>query len=272
MKKILELTNRYIIVATPLLLFLFFISVYFMVIFRNGQFLHVLFGIVLFCLMSVAFAAGWANMIKSAVDEKNYDEPYLIIKDFAPGVGEYFLPVLGLSCISFLINVIIFVLIYYAGMHFIGDIGVSVDTLSRAMSGPEALKVFLTSLSAEQFSKLSSWNILLLTTISAIYFLMMFYFPALFYETKNPFKAFFKSLRNLLGKKLLSNFGIYLLIFGINSLISIFSALVSNNTILSFILTLINFYFICCVVIGIFYYYNKNFVNKHLGNTIDTYI
>ena len=272
MKKVFDLTNRYIIIATPLLIFLFLLSVYFLVVMQNGQLIKLIFSIVLIFLMLSAFLSGWGNMIKSAVLEKNFDEPYLIIKNFISGVGEYFLQVASILLITFLFSVLLFILTYFAGINLIGDIGVSSSDLSGALSSNEALKMFLTSLSADQLLKLNMWNFLILFAMSIFYFLTMFFMPDLFLENKNPLKAILNSLKNLFSKKILLNIGVYLLIFIFNFIISIFSALCSANPILSFVMTLVNFYFICFVVIGIFYYYNKNFVNAHLGNAIDTYI
>ena len=272
MKKVFNLTNRYVIIATPLLIFLFFLSVYFITIIQNAQPHKLIISLLLVFLMLTAFVSGWGNMIKSAVLEKNYDEPHLIIKDFVSGVGEYFLSMTGLLLIAFVINLILLISAYYTGINLIGNIGVSSSDLSGALASNEALKTFLASLSPEQLLRLNMWNILILTVMSIFYFLVMFFIPALFFEEKNPFKAVLISFKHLFGKKILSNIGIYFLIFFLNFMISIFSAILSVNPILSFIMTLVNFYFICCVAVGIFYYYNRTFRDSHLGNSIDTYI
>ena len=272
MKKVFDLTNRYIIIATPLLIFLFLLSVYFLAVMQNVHLIKLIFSLLLTFFMFSAFVSGWGNMIKSAVLEKEYDEPYLIIKNFVPGVGEYFFSVAGILLIAFLFNITLLILTYYIGMNFIGDIGVSSSALSGALASNEALRSFLTSLSAEQLLKLNMWNMLILSVMSIFYFLTMFFMPALFFESKNPLKAIFYSIKHLLGRKILLNIGIYLLIFVVNFIISVFSAICSVNPILSFVMTLLNFYFICTVAVGVFYYYNKNFMSSHLGNSIDTYI
>jgi len=272
MKKVFELTNRYIIVATPLLLFILLVSIYSVFVFHTSEILKLIFGIVLMFLMFSAFLSGWGNMLKSAISENNYDEPFKIIKDFAPGVGEFFVPVMGMIAISFLISALILTGTYFCGMHFIGDLGISQTALTNAMANQEALKTFLTSLSTEQLLKLNMWNILVLSVMSLLYFLFMLYSPALILESKNPFKALYISLKHLFGRNFFQNFGIYLIIISLHFLISIISALTSGTTILSFVISLINFYFVCCVAIAIFYYYDKKFLNPHLGNNIDTYI
>lgn len=272
MKKVFELTNRYIIIATPLLLFLLLLCIYFLAVVRNGASVKVFLGLILIFFMASAFCAGWGNMIKSAVEEKCHDAPYDIIKDFIPGVGEYFYTISGAFFIHIIINFSALILAYYAGMHFIGDLGVNSAALSKAMASQEALKTFLLSLSVDQLARLKMWNILLLSVMTGMNFLFMFYYPALYFESKNPFKALWCSLKRTFSRKFPANAGIYVIIFSVNFLISILSAIFAANPVLNFLTSLLNFYFICCVVIGIFRYYNSSFVNSHLGNSIDTYV
>jgi flagellar biosynthesis protein FlhB len=272
MKKVFDLTNKYIIVATPLILFSLIISIYMAASVRGKGLLGVLFSVFLLYMMCSAFTAGWGKMLKSAATDKEPAEPNSIIKDFTSGVGEYFLPSCGLILIAFIFNVIILTVTYFLGMHFIGDIGISADSLSKAMTDSVAIKAFLLSLSKEQLLKLNMWNLLILTVVSVTYFVLLFYFPALFFETKNPLKALWLSVRKIFSKKFFLNLGIYLLIFTANFFISIFSALFAGNVIMNFIMTLINFYFISLVAIGIFYYYNETFIKPKLGTTVDTYI
>ena len=116
------------------------------------------------------------------------------------------------------------------------------------------------------------WNLLIFTVLSGVYFVLMFYLPALFFETKNPLKALWISACRIFSSKFFSNLGIYLLIFVTNSLISVLSAIFAGNVITNFIMTLANFYFISLVGIGIFYYYNETFIKPQLGTKVDTYI
>lgn len=272
MKKVFNLTNKYIITATPLILFSLLLSIYMLTSVRGKSILGLLFAVLLLFLMCSAFTAGWGNMIKSASTDKEPFEPNVIIKDFTTGVGEYFLSSCGLIFITFILNIVILGITYFAGQHFIGDVGISADALSKAMTDTESLKAFLVSLSKEQLLKLNMWNMLILTVFSGTYFILMFYPPALFFESKNPLIALYISICKIFSKKFFSNLGIYVLIFTANFFISIFSALFAGNVIMNFIMTLVNFYFISLVAIGIFYYYNKTFIKTAPGSTIDTYI
>lgn len=272
MKKVFNLTNKYIITATPLILFSLITSIYMLSSAKGKGILGLLITVFLLFLMCSAFTAGWGSMLKSASTDKEPKEPNLIIKDFTSGVGEYFLSACGLIFIAFIINAAILGLTYIVGLHFIGDLGISADSLSKAMTDTESVKTFLLSLSKEQIIKLNMWNLLILTVLSGTYFILMFYYPALFFETKNPLKALWVSLCKLFSKKFFSNLGIYMLIFTANFFISIFSALFAGNMIMNFIMTLINFYFISLVAIGIFYYYNETFISAKLGTSVDTYV
>ena len=49
----------------------------------------------------------------------------------------------------------------------------------------------------------------------------------------------------------------------------IFMAVFAMNIILHFLITLVNFYFITAVGVGIFYYYYKTFVNLPKGQNVD---
>lgn len=272
MQKVLNLTNKYIVLATPLILYSLISSVYMVASATGGKVINILFAIILFTLMTGAFIAGWFHMIKLAINNQDDDNPNALIKEFIGGVGEYFLPALGSFLVMFIIASIILTISYFIGINTIGDIGISSKEFSEAIKNTADLKAFLSSLSIEQLTKINLWNMLMLGTMTLVYFLFFLYMPALFFKNKNPFIAYFISLKDLFSKKILTNIGIFLLIFIINFLISLFSTILGGNIIAHFILTLLNFYFITAVGVGIFYYYNHNFVEPLIGQNIDTKI
>ncbi len=268
MKKIFSLTNKYIILATPLILFSLISGIY-LTVSAAGKVINLLIAIILFTFMLAAFIAGWFNMIKFAVKDGYDDDPNALIKEFTPGVGEYFLPSLGSILVIIAVSLIIMFASYYAGLKLIGDPGITGEAFSKAMESAEALKLFLTSLSTEQLSKLNMWNFLLLGSISATYLFLILYLPVIFFKNKNPFLAFFVSLKDLFGRHILKTIGVYIAVLGANFIISIISALFSGNLILHFFITLLNFYYIVLAGIGVFYYYNNTFIESHLGKIID---
>mgnify|MGYP003290004520 CR=1 FL=1 len=270
LKNILELTNKYIVLATPLILYSLITGIYLAISFNSGKIIIIFIALFLFFAMSVAFIAGWFKMIKDTVIG-NYDEnPNSLIKLFPEGVGEYFLP----SAVA-IVNLVVFftimlLLACVIGIKFIGDPGIPSHVLTKAMASTQSLKAFLMSLSAEQLAKLNLWNIHILLSTALAYFLIIFYFPVLFFKTKNPFKAFFIGLKDLFCRKFFITLGVFLIIFISYFIISIMSAISSGNLILHFCATLLNFYYVVVVAVGVFYYYYHNFVE--IGKNIDTQV
>ncbi len=272
MQKVFNLTNKYIVLATPLILYSLFSGIYLAASMGNGKIMNLLFAIILFTLMTGAFIAGWFNMIKIAISEESDKEPNAIIKDFPSGVGEYFLPALGSIFNMLLISILLLVLSFFVGTHYIGDPGVSAEALSKAMQNTTELKAFMTNLNTEQLIKLNNWNMLILGTLTLTYYLFFLYLPALFYKNKNPFIAYFISLKDLFSKYIFKTTGIFLLVFVINIFISVLSSLFGGNVVIHFLITLLNFYFITAVGVGVFYYYHTNFIKPAIGQNVDVKI
>ena len=267
-KKIFGLTNKYIILATPLILYSLLSNLY-AAFSATGKLINILVALILLTFMSGAFIAGWLVMIKKALDDEYPNNPNLLIKDFVSGVGEYFLPATGGLVCTTMFSILILVLTFVLGNHFIGDIGVTAEQISKAMESAIGLKTFLTSLSAEQIVKINQWNILILLTMFSIYFLLIFYFPAIFYKNKNPFFALLVSLKDLFSRKF---FVVLVIIFAVAIgylFMSAMSALTSQNLVLHFIVTMLSFYLMIVLTMWIFDFYNRNFVMSHLGQNID---
>ena len=264
-KESFELTNKYIILATPLILFSLISSLY-LVFSAGGSRLGLGFAAVLFFLMFCAFLAGWLNMVTICVKERN-DNPNEILKYFTSGVGEYFLPVIGALIISIIVGTILFTISTVIGYKLIGSPNVSVSALSAALTSVESMKAFLSSLSTEQLLKINLWNLLLFLTIGLTYFVIMFYPTALFFKTKNPLKAFLHSQKDLFSRHFLKNAGIYLFVFIVYFILSVLTAFGNTNVILYFVFTLVNFYYMVFASILLFNYYYSNYMK--IGSNFD---
>ena len=269
MQKIIELTNKYIVLTTPLILYSLFSSIYLTISISGGKLINLIFAALLFFLMTGAFFAGWFNMIKLAIINQDKDYSNSLLKEFISGVGEYFLPSLAGIFIIFTISALALTISYYIGIQTIGDIGIPADVLSGIKNNTIDPKTFITGLSAEQLIKINLWNLLVLANIAIAYFLCFLYMPALFLKNKNPLFAFWISLKDIFSKKFFHTLGIFILIFTLNFLISMFSTIFSENLFIHFVLTLLNFYFITAVGVGVFYYYYDNFVSNKLGQNVD---
>lgn len=271
MDNVFKLTNKYIVLATPLILYSLISNVYFAMSI-HGRVINLIIAIAIILLMTGAFLAGWFKMIKVGVLEPNREDSNTLMSEFPSGVGEYFVSTtvamflyIGLVAICLLVS-------YFVGKGLIGDVGITADSLSKAMESPQELKTFMLSLTNEQLIRLNQWNLLLMSAMLLPNFLTIFYLPALYFKNKNPFFALIIAIKDLFSKKFFINFGIGVLIFTVYFIISIFMTVFAMNVVLHFLITLINFYFITAVGVGIFYYYYNSFVNLPKGQNIDVQI
>jgi len=272
MKNVFKLTNCYLILITPLILYTLFSTIYLSISASGGKLLGLIFAILLFILMTAAFMSGWFNMIKNAVLGGEREDANSLIKDFPSGVGEYFLPSLGALILIFVFSGLFLTVSYHLGAHFIGKLDLSAQELSTALQSSESINTFLASQSPENLMKMLKWNSLILWTVVLLNFLLMLYIPALFFKSKNPFVAYWLSLKDLFSKKVFKTLSIFVLILLVNFVISLLSTIFGANNIIYFVLTLANFYFITLMSVGIFYYYNKEFVSTLIGTNIDVEI
>lgn len=265
-KESFNLTNRYIILATPLIIFSLLSSLY-LLFSAGGNLISLLTAVVLFFLMLAAFISGWSYMLRLAVSEQEREDANSLFKEFPAGVGGYFVPVLGVLLNCFIFSSLLFIAAYLLGMKFIGNPGIAPEAISKAFETTAAMKAFLMSLSETQIIKLNLWNFLLLGSMCLEYFVLMFYLPALFFKDSNPFKAFFVSLRDLFSRKFLQNILLYILIAVSYLILSVLATLSGMNIITHFIFTLVNFYYLVYIAVLLFRYYYTNFVR--IGGNLD---
>lgn len=266
-KQSINLTNKNIILASPLILFSLLSSLY--ILFSiNGSVINLIIVVVLYTLMLVTFISGWFYMIKSCVVNKNADNTSILIKEFPVGVGEYFLSSALYLIIVFMVFLIMLSAFSFLGMKFIGSVEIEADILSKAMVSAEAFKSFLLTLSEDQLYKLSGWYFLLYMSTALGYLVIMFYAPALFFKNKNPLIAFGIAFKDLFSKNFVKNLLLFLIILISYTLLSIFTTFSGINIVLYFIFTLINLYYIVLVYVLIFEFYFSNYVR--IGQFVDT--
>jgi len=270
-QKAFKITNDNIILATPLVLFLFLLSIYLGV--AQAAPVNLASSILLLVtilFMLSAFFAGWFYMVKKAVDleKKEFiiDEDKAkaslgLIKEIPVGVGEYFFSFIGASILYAGLVFVILLVSYKLGFHYIGDVGVSVLQLKEALTSTEAMKALVSSLSSDQLIKLNAWNILFLIVTCFYSFLTLFWPVQIVMNTKNPLTALFKSIRAIF-KKPLSAIVLFLYITFINFVVSLTNAFSTINPILYFVSMLLYFYFLVYIVVLIFLYYDREMQPK----------
>ena len=261
-----NLTNKYIILATPLILFSLISSLY-IIFSANGNTLSLLFALLLFFLMFGAFLSGWLFMVKKCI-ENSENEANSLIAEFPAGVGEYFLPACGIIVISMIFSFIIIGISYFIGIKLIGNMNETFHTIMSLTSSADSLKSYLISLPVDTLIKINQWNLLILLTALITYFLLLFYSPALFFKNKNPFKALWIGFKDLFCRKFLKNILLFTIVFAMYFVISIIGTAFGKNVILHFIFTLINFYYMTFAVVFVYDYYYKNFIQ--IGSNVDT--
>lgn len=273
--KAFKITNENIILATPLVLFLFILSLYIEFTKRAPENVAAAILLLVTVLFMIgAFFAGWLFMTKQAVkisnqEFKNEEEKakasFGLLKDFNYGVGEFFFPFVGAAILYGIMIFLIILAAYKAGMHFIGDPGIDFVQVKKALASTAEMKTLINSLSTQQLAKINAWNFMLIGVTFVQSFLTMFWGSEIIYRTKNPLIALFKSIQSVFKK----NFGaiiLFLYISLVNFVVSFINAVLTFNSILYFLSMLLYFYFIVYIVVLIFLYYEREILTKKEDN------
>ena len=268
-KNTIEITNNNIILATPLIVFMWILSLYLGFSKMSVNSLPLLFlSFVTVILMTSAFFAGWFYMIKQAIDlskqvflldEDKNKAIFNLLKTIPSGIGQYFLSFLGLILISLIIISIVGFLSYQAGMMLIGNLDLDVVQLKNVLYSTSDMKLFLDSLTFEQLMKLNNWNMLILGFTSITSFLLMLWIPEIIYSSKNPFLALFKSIAKIF-KRPWKSFKLFIFMSFLNFILSFISTFSIINPFIYFIMLVLYFYFIVYLVVLIFNYYDREFM------------
>lgn len=264
--KAFKITNENIILTTPLVLFLFLLSLY-MGVAQNApeNLASATLLLITILFMVSAFFAGWFHMVKKAValdkqefiiEEDKARASFGLIKEIPVGIGEYFLPFIGALILYAVFFVLLVIIGYEIGIRLIGNAGVSLEQIRNALASPATMKGLITSLSAEQLKKLNAWNFLFLVGTGIFSFLTMFWAVEIVSRTKNPFIAFFRSIKFEFSN-LLSALILFTYISVVNFSVSLINAFSMIHPIVYFISMLVYFYFVVYVVVLVFLYYDR---------------
>ena len=261
-----KITNDNIILTTPLVLFLFLLSIYVGV--AQSAPINLTSSILLLVTilsMVSAFLAGWFYMVKKAieldgqeflVDQEKAKASFGLIKEIPTGVGEYFFSFVGFCILYVVLILVILFAAYKVGMHYIGNIGITASAMRESLASSAAMKALVISMSKEQLIKLNSWNILFLVVTSVYSFFTMFWPAQILSKTKNSFVALIKSV-GAIFKRPLSAIVLFLYVSFVSFIVSFINAFATINPILYFVSMLLYFYFLVYVVVLVFLYYDK---------------
>lgn len=264
-------TNEGIILATPLILFLWLITLYISYSKEVVDTLPemILSGITMLFMFS-AFCSGWFYMVKKCVefskkdfilDEDKAHESLKLIQALPIGIGKYFLKYVGV-CVMFLGMAMILASITYSiTIPFIQQMNFSIEQMSTAINSAQEAANFISTMPTDKMLILFKLNMILLGITSLFSFLLMLWMPEIIYTDRNPLVALFTSIKKLFIK-FWKSIGLFVYITMCQFVISYLSTFALLHPLAYMIMMIIYFYFIVYVVVLIFSYYDKEFNNN----------
>lgn len=270
-----KITNENIILTTPLILFLFLLSIYLEVSHNAPATIMAMTLLLITTLfMLAAFFAGWLNMVKKAVeldkqeflaDEQRAKASFGLIKELPAGLGEYFLSFIGAIILYFMLFIVLSLISYKIGVHFLGKIDLTQNELRMILNAADA-KTVISSIPAAKVAKLEIWYLIFLVVMTIHYFITMFFAPEIIIRTKNPVIALGRSV-TFVFKNFFSALILFMYVNVVSFLASIaISGLMYLHFIPTFITSLasmlIYFYFIVYVIVLVFLYYDSETAEK----------
>ena len=224
-----------------------------------------LFSALILLLCISAFIAGWYNCTKYTVslNKKEYSEQddarkeqIEILKQFFPGVSEYFLPVTALFSVYMGLTVL---LSYYIDVYlknlFI-KVNIPHEFFSVINSGnKQEISNLLSLLNDNQIETILIAFSIMIICVFIFHFSILWFGPSLFYKTKNPIMAIVENFR-FLFRNFLPSAAIYIVMTVINILLSVLM-MIFGAGILSFIPFLFFFFYIQYYVCTVFLYYEQ---------------
>lgn len=264
-------TNEGIILATPLILFLWVITLY---ISYSKEVVDtipemILSGITMLFMFS-AFCSGWFYMVKKCVefskkdfilDEDKAHESLKLIQALPIGVGKYFLKYVG-ACVMFLgMAMVIASITYSITVPFIQQMNFSLEQMSTVINSAQEATNFISTMPTDKMLILFKLNMILLGITSLFSFLLMLWMPEIIYTDRNPLIALFTSIKKLFIK-FWKSIGLFVYITICQFVISYLSTFALLHPLAYMIMMIIYFYFIVYIVVLIFSYYDKEFNNN----------
>ena len=272
-KEAFKTANDCIILAIPLVLFMWILSFYFG--FSNSVVnspAEIILAFITVLFMTGAFLSGWFHMVKKAIeisrkvfvlDADRAKATMDLFKNIPYGIGQYFLAFVLMLLAFLLIVAIAAMVVYLIGDIYIGNV-FTPEQLSSALSSTQDMKTFIESLDNEQLIKLNLWNLLIMGTTTVLSFILMLWIPEIIYKTVNPLLALFRSIKKVFVK-FKTSLGVFIYISVLNLVMSFIGTFTLINPLLYILIMTIYFYFIIYVVILLFLYYVREFSGAECG-------
>lgn len=271
-KQAFQITNDGIILAIPLTLFWWFITLYlnFSIKVVDTYPEMILSGVTIL-FMTGAFFAGWFYMVKKCVtfsrkhfifDKDKNKEALKLLKEMAKGVGRYFLFFIEACVIVVGLVILVGSLISLLSLPFLKEITNILVAQNVNIYSPQDVNEFINNLPPEQTFELLTPVLKLGFTVAVVptifSFLLLLWMPEIIYTKKNPIVSLFTSIAKVF-KKFWKSLQLFIYITVVQLLASALGPLMFKNPVLYLLIIILYFYIIVYIVVLIFSYYDEEF-------------
>ena len=275
-RDVFKTTNDAIILAVPLALFWWILSLY-----ANFSFDAIdtipkmVLAIVTILFMTSAYASGWFYMVKKAVkfakkdfifDKDKASESVRLIKAIPRGIGHFFLSFVQASVlfIAFLLG--LGIVIKFATQPFVSDINTILTSFGINVSSTDEMSAVLNNFPPDKILELfnsialpSLKLLIVIITVPTIFsFISMLWIPEIIYTKRNAIVALFTSIKKVFAR-FWKSILLYIYVLIIQCIVSVLSAYSLINPFLYLVAMVVYFYFLVYVVVLIFSYYDREF-------------
>lgn len=274
-KESFKTANDCIILAIPLVLFIWIISFY---IGYANRYVDVpaelIIAIITTLIMAGIFFSGWIYMLKKGIDVSKgvyvLDQDRLkavrnLFRLMPHGIGKFFLSFIGMFLLFKVYAVVTYFAINLIGTHLIGAVYTADQASNVLSSTPQELITLLSSLSPEQLTKLRLWNVLIFLTTTVFLFSIMLWVPEIIYSTPNPFKALIIGAKKAF-QKFRKSACLFAFLTLLNIIVSLISTFALMNPILYILIMVIMFYYIIYSIVLVFSFYRQEFCETEVTN------
>ena len=162
----------------------------------------------LYCLTMVAFFAGYFNQIKTAIKPEEGKLKFL------EGIGDYFLPMLGIALLSLLLYVLLAEVGTFVVAKIVGGVPVLTAAVNKVMEVLQASQGEVSALDMQAIQIVSVLMFVLWLLWCAVSFLILYWVPVLYFDDKrNIFISLVIAIKFLLKQFWKSLFMYIMLLF-----------------------------------------------------------
>ena len=220
------------------------------------------------------FCSGWFYMVERAIDlskkvfvldEDRAKATLNLFKTIPDGIGKFFLSFVGVYAIFFVIQLFATPIVYILGANIIGALDdASMLSLQKTVVDPsiasnQGMAAFIDKLTPEQIIFFGKWSLLFMVVTSIILYLLMLWIPEIIYKNTNPLVALWDSLVKLF-KDFFVSFRSFISLWLMGFALLFINTFAVINPIAYIIMSIVLFYFSVYLVVVIFLYYDRTFV------------